>query len=167
MTRLLDCLGARQSRVIRAKDHRGCTPFHIAAASGARDILKLFYSRVQESGEPNGHRLCGDSREIEVVVSAQDEDGWTALHHAAANNRGLACRFLLDKAQADLGVLDNDGRAAVQIARWNRHVDLARSISVFGRTSTVEAAGETEESPTVADGSRDSERHVQQLKLGP
>ncbi|KAH0536063.1 hypothetical protein FGG08_007029 [Glutinoglossum americanum] len=161
ITRLLGSLGSRQ-HLIQAQDHRGRTPFHIAAASGDRDILKLFHSHSLNFSESNVYPFERDSRENAVVVSAQDEDGWTALHHAAANGRDLACRFLLDEAYADSGILDNDGRTAAQIARQNGHVDIARYISDFG---TVEAEGENE-GAKIADGNQEQERHVPRVELG-
>ncbi|MBI5091097.1 MAG: ankyrin repeat domain-containing protein [Candidatus Hydrogenedentes bacterium] len=64
-----------------------------------------------------------------VDLNAQDEEGMTALHHAAANNNGDAVRKLI-RAKADLRIKDAQGRTAEDVAEQGRR---EKALQVFQR----------------------------------
>ena len=47
-------------------------------------------------------------RNLKVDINAQDNDGWTALYYAAANNKRDAYNLLL-RLGADKNIANNDG----------------------------------------------------------
>jgi len=59
----------------------GFTPFHFVCQSGSLRIVKLFLD---------------NKKKIDIVVNAQDENGWTPLHCASNSNNSLVVKQLLN-----------------------------------------------------------------------
>jgi ankyrin repeat protein len=60
-------------------------------------------------------------------VSAQDGDGWTALHWASWNGNADLAQMLTERA-ADVSVQNKIGSTAQQVALERGHLDLARML---------------------------------------
>ena len=60
-------------------------------------------------------------------VHAVDNDGYTALHYAAANGRARVADVLL-QANASTTAVDKNGRTPVQLAEHYRHRKLAERL---------------------------------------
>lgn len=60
-------------------------------------------------------------------VTATDEDGWTALHHAAVHGYIANARLLLN-AGADASARTNHGLTAAELASTNQHAKLAKTL---------------------------------------
>ena len=85
---------------IGVADLRAITPCMLAASKGNSRALDLFLKR--------GTHLEPD---------LQDENGWTALHHAAYGGNSKCCTLLLSQG-ADKMVKDAKGRKPLDIARY-------------------------------------------------
>lgn len=69
----------------------------------------------------NGHLPCVETLlAAGVQVDATDLTQWTALHYAAGGNRPNIVRRLLASG-ANKAMKDNDGKTALDLARWERH----------------------------------------------
>lgn len=69
----------------------------------------------------NGHLPCVETLlAAGVKVDATDLTQWTALHYAAGGNRPNIVRRLLASG-ANKAMKDNDGKTALDLARWERH----------------------------------------------
>ena len=99
---------------INVVDEHGATPLMMAARWGQTDCVAEML------------RLGADSRRV-------DQDGWTALHSVACSGGlfggGAEVVRLLVAAGCDAAVRDNNGRTAVEYARygwgdeWGRKVE--------------------------------------------
>lgn len=96
---------AKAGALVATNDLKGITPIMIAAIDGNRSHCKLLL-RIND-----------------MFVDAQDEYGWTALHHAAHVNSPSVCEVLIDHG-ADRKVRDGNNRKAVHIARFKGHGDV-------------------------------------------
>ena len=55
-------------------------------------------------------------RNLKVDINAQDDDGWTALYYAAANNKKEAYKLLL-RLGADKNITNNEGLKPSDVMR--------------------------------------------------
>ena len=114
-------------------------PLHDACARGYLDKVKFFVEDrrvdVNQRGQPP-QRWCplhctafSEFKSLEVAryllesganPSAQDEDGWTALHFASTKGHAELVQLLLHH-RADHGIKDNDGFTPLHEAARNNH----------------------------------------------
>jgi serine/threonine-protein phosphatase 6 regulatory ankyrin repeat subunit B len=87
------------------------TPLHWAALKGSVELLILLCNR-------------------KARIDAQDKEGYTALHVAAAHGYHECAAELLDRG-ADKEKTNNDGKNAFQLAQEKNHIDLADYIHAF------------------------------------
>jgi len=87
---------------INVADLQSRTPVQLAASKGNARVLDLFLRK-------------GKHLEMDVV----DDNGWTALHHAAYGGNDKCCELLLNEG-ASKDITDNKGRRALDLAR---HLD--------------------------------------------
>ena len=66
-----------------------------------------------------------------VLVQEQDAQGWTPLHHAAANGRSEAAIVLLDHCAARVAVAE-----AAEVAADRHHHQLAALLGLFGEAAS-------------------------------
>lgn len=88
---------------LNTPDARHMTPMMMAASSGNGRVMRLMVARMKHY-EPDD----------------QDENGWTALHHAAYGGDGTCTKLLLSQG-ADKTVKDVRGRRSIDIARHLDH----------------------------------------------
>jgi ankyrin repeat protein len=62
-----------------------------------------------------------------LYLDAQDNDGWTALHHTSVHGNMDIAKLLLD-AGIDTHITDTRGRTAADVARENGHVAFAQFV---------------------------------------
>ncbi|MCC6059460.1 MAG: ankyrin repeat domain-containing protein [Thermofilum sp.] len=101
----------RKGANANAKDRRGWTPLHWAAAGGHAEVARLLLERGAD-------------------VNARDDDDWTPLHIAAAKGRVEVARLLLERG-ADPSIRDKDGRTPLDVARGRGHKEVARVIEEY------------------------------------
>lgn len=86
-------------------DYEGCMPIHLAARSGATDILKLLLP-------------YGGTRHADII-------GWTPAHAAAANGHLAAVETLLLADPGAATVLDTYNMTPLHWAVMDGHMDIA------------------------------------------
>jgi ankyrin repeat protein len=83
---------------VNAVDNNGATPMHYVMMNGNASALKVLV-------------------ELGADIDRQDNNGWTALHHAAKGwHRDGPCVELLLALGADVNLVTNDGQAASHLA---------------------------------------------------
>ena len=114
----------RKGADVNAVDEEGWSTFLYAAAFGNSSILRsivsknknLVNSKTKDNVTPLHMAVVYDNidnikylvRNLKVDINAQDNDGWTALYYAAANNKRDAYNLLL-RLGADKNIANNDG----------------------------------------------------------
>ncbi|WP_297204616.1 ankyrin repeat domain-containing protein [uncultured Brachyspira sp.] len=114
----------RKGANVNARDEEGWSTFLYAASFGNPDILRRLLSKnrrlINTKTKNNSTALqmavVYDNLEnikylverLKIDIDAQDDDGWTALYYAAANNKKDAYKLLL-KLGADKSITNNDG----------------------------------------------------------
>lgn len=93
---LVDDLVHKYKCSVRAKDKKGYTAMHRAAAIGSQPMIKTLAA-------------------ARANVNAKDSDGWTPLHHALAEGQG-DCGVLLVQLGADVDAENNAGETPAQVA---------------------------------------------------
>lgn len=112
---------------------QGATAPHLARQFGHRDTrlvkavrslsAELLADLLETSGEIELGRKAID-------VNAQDEEGMTALHHAAALGARPCIRLLVATGKCNYLLRDNKGRYAFELAaEWARDYAVARLLS--------------------------------------
>ncbi|WP_300367269.1 ankyrin repeat domain-containing protein [Brachyspira sp.] len=114
----------RKGADVNATDEEGWSTFLYAAAFGDSSILrniasknrKLINSKTKNNVMPLHMAVVYDNinnikylvRNLKVDINAQDDDGWTALYYAAANNKMEAYKLLL-RLGANRNIKNNEG----------------------------------------------------------
>lgn len=117
---------------VNATDEEGWSTFLYASAFGNSSILRSIVSRnrklintktknnvtalhmaVVYNNIDNIRYLV---RNLKVDINAQDDDGWTALYYAAANNKKEAYKLLL-RLGADKNITNNEGLKPSDVMR--------------------------------------------------
>jgi ankyrin repeat protein len=86
----------------------GLTPLMMAVAGGHCEAAKYLLSKGEK-------------------INAKQYDGWTVLMHAAAKGDSDTIKFLLEKG-AETKPKNTDGKTAAEIARENKHEEMAKLI---------------------------------------
>ena len=114
----------RKGANVNAIDEEGWSSFLYASAFGDTSILrsivyknrKLINTKTKNNVTPLHMAVVYDNIEnirylvknLKVDINAQDDDGWTALYYAAANNKKEAYNLLL-RLGADKNIANNEG----------------------------------------------------------
>lgn len=117
---------------VNATDEEGWTTFLYAAAFGNTSMLrsiayknrKLVNSKIKNNVTPLHMAVVYDNidnikylvRNLKVDINAKDDDGWTALYYAAANNKKEAYKLLL-RLGADKDIANNEGLKPADVLR--------------------------------------------------
>ncbi|KLI36373.1 ankyrin [Brachyspira hyodysenteriae] len=117
---------------VNATDEEGWTTFLYAAAFGNTSMLrsiayknrKLVNSKTKNNVTPLHMAVVYDNidnikylvRNLKVDINAKDDDGWTALYYAAANNKKEAYKLLL-RLGADKDIANNEGLKPADVLR--------------------------------------------------
>ena len=130
-------------------------PLHDACARGYLDKVKWYVENrhvdVNQRGQPP-QKWCplhctafSEFKSLEVAryllesganPSAQDEDGWTALHFASTKGHTDLVELLL-QAKADHAIKDNDGFTALHEAARSDHKEVVRLLLDAGASVDV------------------------------
>jgi len=111
--------------VTNLRDWEGLSPIHAACAGGCVEMLKLLLSHPA------------------VILYKVDKQGWTCLHHAAANGRAAIIRVLLPhiiRTLADYQVKrfwrptkTRSALTALDLAIVHRHMEAVKVLLCLGR----------------------------------
>lgn len=72
------------------------------------------------------------------TIDYQDAKGLTALHYSAIHNRIQSAKMLL-KAGADISVIDNDNKTALDSAKQFSNFELAENISLYSEGKPIDS----------------------------
>ena len=109
MDAVVALLGAKCNPTVR--DSRDMTPLmHAAAHNHDRVVDRLLRVRAP-------------------LINAQDRNGWTALHWAAASNACPAARFLLEYARVSVRTTSKNDETALHVAARHGHLDMVRLLT--------------------------------------
>ena len=97
-TSILRSIVARNRKLINTKTKNNVTPLHMAVVYNNIDNIRYLV------------------RNLKVDINAQDDDGWTALYYAAANNKKEAYKLLL-RLGADKNITNNEGLKPSDVMR--------------------------------------------------
>jgi len=133
----LQCL-AECGVALNHADEDGCTPAHFAVMRGQLQSLQYLVEAFPDSlfgAFPDilfgaitemDHDKLGDMLlSYPGLVHAATSSGETLLHIAAKAGRQPVAKVLVE-AGAPIGLLNDAGYSAIQLAKWNRHKALAR-----------------------------------------
>jgi ankyrin repeat protein len=116
-------------------------PLHIAARTGAVEILKLLLSsgrvdvnKADLSGQRALHQACKKGRYsiVELLLpvidghNARDNSGTTPFQYAAKKEHWAVVKLLLESGKVDADSKDDDGRTLLLWATQNRHAEVAK-----------------------------------------
>uniref|UniRef100_A0A914HKI0 Uncharacterized protein n=1 Tax=Globodera rostochiensis TaxID=31243 RepID=A0A914HKI0_GLORO len=97
--------GAAREWVL-ARDNRGITPVHLAAAQDSARVLNMLLAELGLADLPS---------------AATDQDGMNPLHHAAAAGSASCCEQLLSEQwELPVDVRDAHGRTPLHHAAWSK-----------------------------------------------
>jgi len=133
-----------ESVAINTRDIHGKTPLHLATAGGHEDIVRLLCQR-KASIEPDEEKITplhfaaskGLAKIVQLLletasptdITAVDQGGWTALHHAASQKFNGQCKIvsqLLDKEKDLLEKTSTDGQTALFIAAYYGNAEVVQ-----------------------------------------
>ncbi|OEJ15253.1 hypothetical protein BFL38_13180 [Brachyspira hampsonii] len=122
----------RKGADVNASDEEGWSTFLYAAAFGNSSMLRnillknrnLINSKTKDNVTPLHMAVVYDNidnikylvRNLKADINAQDDDGWTALYYAAANNKKEAYDLLL-RLGADKNIANNEGLKPADVLR--------------------------------------------------
>ncbi len=89
-TSMLRNISAKNKKLVNSKTKNNVTPLHMAVVYNNINNIRYLVSRLK------------------VDINAKDDDGWTALYYAAANNKREAYRLLI-RLGADKNIANNEG----------------------------------------------------------
>ncbi|KAL0210623.1 hypothetical protein RCL1_005059 [Eukaryota sp. TZLM3-RCL] len=123
-------------------DQKGRSPLHFACTIGNLPLVEFlltlgvsFDAKQQDSGHRPlhlssrfGHAdICSILLQVGVDPDASDSQGWTALHHAVANNHLKTARVLIEGG-ANLCVQSESGLSVLHLAVTRGSFDLVRLV---------------------------------------
>jgi len=113
---------------IKLKDGEGLTALHMAASAGDNHILNWLLNSQMGS---------------QIAIDSQDNNGQTALFHAAKSDKRQSCSILLENG-ADLLIRDRFGRTALHAALATQSIESSRVlIEAGGNLFAMDSAGQT------------------------
>lgn len=98
-----------------------------AGAAPDKELAKEIFFYAAQYGYVNVMREMLDRG---VDINAQNEDGWTALHHAAARSQKASVDFLLEQ-KARYDIKNNDGRTAGALAEYYGNSQIVHKIKAL------------------------------------
>lgn len=107
--------------------------FLLSAGANADTVDFQCISPLMIAAAQNDVQHCTTLCQCNVDLDVQDEHGWTALHHAAANNAPDAIFFLLEEG-ANRDFRDRNKRKAVHIAKFKKHGECEYQLNSKPRT---------------------------------
>ena len=128
-------------------DNNGCTALHHSAGSGVYDLVQFFVNKTPDLYLKNkfGHNclhiaafyghlnLCKKLIERSMCdKDMTDNDGWTALHHAAGSGMYDIVKFFVDKG-AEIHLKNKLGQNCLHAAAFHGHLNLCKTfIDTYG-----------------------------------
>lgn len=107
-----EVLGAKPA-LLEAKNKLGNTVLHLAARNDRVQAMEVLISR-------------------NANVSALNNDGFTAIYHAALMGHCNIIRLLLEKPGVEIGHLRNGGYTPLHAACWSGHLDAVKLLVELG-----------------------------------
>lgn len=111
---------------INQKDKEGLTPLMLAAKEGDVYTIKQLLQKGADT-------------------QIQDDEGWSALHFAAANGRLAAVAMLLNHSKKGIDLADSEGRTALHRACYYGHTDVA--VYLIDNGASIEARDHHSKTP--------------------
>jgi hypothetical protein len=136
---------AANPTLITAKNAKGSTALHLAAATSQRDIAELLIANKADvnakanDGTTPLHQAAFDgSVEVATIllvhgsdIGAKENGGYTPLHAAAVMGRKAVAELLIEN-KADVNAKANDGTTPLRAALGQHHADVADVLRQHG-----------------------------------
>lgn len=119
-----DAAGGPPTGAVRAEDDKSGLPVAVYGGPGALPLHAAAGVEYGEGFAGNAHRHAPDGwlpsvkflvEDVGVDVNARDNDGYTALHHAAARGDNQVIEYLISKG-ADVTVISRRGQTTADMA---------------------------------------------------
>lgn len=119
-----DAAGGPPTGAVRAEDDKSGLPLAVYGGPGALPLHAAAGVEYGEGFAGNAHRHAPDAwlssvkflvEEVGVDINARDNDGYTALHHAAARGDNQVIEYLVSKG-ADVTVVSRRGQTTADMA---------------------------------------------------